>query len=131
MKLAKFTRVVLFTAAMVLAFVKTGYSQSTVALQHFQSEVQGETIAFDWSLTNVADVQSFGLERAGADLQFETIGTVPVRPTHRTSSAFHFTDQQPLNGVAVYRLKIIDKAGNVQYCKVISQTLTASTTIGR
>ncbi len=127
MTLAKFTQSILFTTTVVLTVITTGYSQRAAELQHFQSEVRGETIAFDWSLTDVADVQAFGLERAGADLQFKTIGTVLVRPTHHASSAFHFTDQQPLTGAAFYRLKIMDKVGNVRYCKVVSQALTAST----
>ena len=131
MKSTKFAQGLLFTTMMVLALVKIGYSQSATELQHFQSEVRGKTIAFDWSLADCGNIKAFGLERAGADLQFETIGTVLVRPTHRASSVFYFTDQQPLNGAAFYRLKIMDKAGNVQYCKVISQTLTASNTMGR
>ena len=54
-----------------------------------------------------------------------------VRPTQRTLSEFHFTDHQPLDGAAYYRLKVMGKTGHVQYCKVVSQTLMASANMNR
>ena len=131
MKLVHITQNILFTAIAVLAVVQAGYSQATIELQRFRSEVQGETIAFDWSIAEGSHVKAFGVERAGADLQFETIGTVLVRPTHRASTTYSFTDQHPLNGAAFYRLKVMDTSGNVQYCKVVSQALMASASTGR
>ena len=131
MKLVKNTHHIFLATIMLLAIVSTGYSQSTTELQHFRSEVQGEAIAFDWSLAKSSNVKAFGVERAGADLQFETIGTVVVRPTRQASSTYRFTDTSPLSGAAFYRLKVMDHAGNVQYCKVISQAVMASTQTGR
>lgn len=111
---------------LVMIIGRTGYAQTTTELLHFRSEVQGTTVAFDWSVIESSNIQAFGLERAGRDLRFETVGTVAVRPTHQASATYRFTDQHPLDGVAFYRLKITDHAGNVQYCKVVSQATTAS-----
>ena len=131
MKSSKNIQRILFATIMLLAITEISYGQGFTGLQHFRSEVQAETIAFDWSLEESRNVKAFGLERAGSDLQFETIGTVVVRPTHHASSTYRFVDQHPLAGAAFYRLKVMDHAGNVHYCKVISQVATASTQTGR
>ena len=132
MKLVKNTQRLFLAMVAILAVTQVGCCQDAIEVQHFRSEVQGNTIVFNWSLsTESQNVKAFGLERAGADLQFETIGTVAVRPTHSSSSTFHFTDQHPMNGAAFYRLKVMDTAGNVHYCKVISQAATAATQTGR
>ena len=131
MKLVKSIRFFLAVAVMVLAISEVSYAQQTATLHHFQSEVQGNTIAFDWSVANGDQVKSFGLERAGADFRFETVGTVTVRPTHRASSTYRFTDAKPLSGAAFYRLKITDHHGNVAYCKIVSQTAAPAYPAGR
>ena len=131
MKLVKNMQRLFLVVTVTLMVANASHGQSANELQHFRSEVQNNTIAFNWSLAELSDVKAFGLERAGADFRFETIGTVVVRPTHRASFTYRFTDQNPLSGAAFYRLKIIDYDGNVEYCKVISQTATAPTYSGR
>ena len=131
MKLVKSTQRIFVATIITLAVAQAGYGQSITELQHFQSAVRGNTIAFDWSLVQGDHVKAFGVERAGADFRFETIGTVTVRPTHQSSSTYRFTDQSPLSGAAFYRLKIMDHDGNVEYCKVISQAVTAPSPTGR
>ena len=120
MKLTKSVQYLVLTTIIALGAAYTSYGQTVSGLHHFQSEVQGNTVAFDWSVAEDELVQTFEIERAGTDFLFETIGTIEARAP-QASVTYRFTDQQPLPGVAFYRLKIIDQAGNVYYCKVLSQ----------
>ena len=127
MRLVQSFRQVVLSTVLAMGSMQASYSQSQIELHHFQSEVQGETVLFNWSVMDASLVRTFEIERAGADFQFETIGTVVVRPTPRSSSIFRLIDQRPLPGPAFYRLKIVDQAGNVQCAKVLSQTVAAAT----
>lgn len=126
MKAIKFVRNALFVTMTLTGASNFVAAQSTTEVLHFRSEAQGKVITFDWSVAENDGIRAFGVERAGADLRFETIGTVAVRPTERTSATYRFTDSQPLAGAAFYRLKVMNHTGNVQYCKVIGQTTMTS-----
>ena len=117
---------------LVLVAVSTvSYGQSIPQLTAFQSEVQGEAIAFNWSVAAQSAVQSFGLERAGADLQFKSVGTVSAQSGQKTEASYRLADQNPLPGVAFYRLMVVDQAGNIAYGKVVSQRVAPAVEVGR
>lgn len=131
MKAVKFIRNTLFSMITLVGVGHFATAQSTTEVLHFRSETQGTSIAFDWSVAESDGIRAFGVERAGADLRFETIGTVAVRPARSEATTYRFTDSQPLAEAAFYRLKVMDHTGNVQYCKVIGQSMTASAGRGR
>lgn len=131
MRLITNTQRIFLSAAFMTVFAIVGYGQGTIELQHFRSEVQGKTIAFDWALSEVNDIKAFGIERAGEDFQFQTIGTIMAGPKQGASTTYQFTDQSPLSGAAFYRLKIMNHRGDVYYCKVISQEAAPLVQTGR
>ncbi len=118
--------------ALTLAAASTiGYGQTTPQLLHFQSEVQGQTIAFDWSVSEQSAVKSFGLERAGMDMQFKTVGVVSAQANQKGKLTYRLADQTPLAGVAFYRLKVVNQAGDIAYGKVVSHQTDAAVEVGR
>ena len=115
----------------LVASVTMSYGQTIPQLTHFQSEAQGEAIAFNWSVSAPSAVRSFGLERAGADMQFKTVGTVSAQSDQKTAATYRLTDQSPLLGVAFYRLKIVNQAGDIAYGKVVSHRISSAVEVGR
>lgn len=115
----------------LVAATTLSYGQTIPQLKHFQSEVQGEAIAFNWSVSAQSTVQSFGLERAGTDMQFKSVGTVSARSDQNAEATYRLADQNPLSGVAFYRLKVIDQAGNTAYGKVVSHQINSAVEVGR
>lgn len=117
---------------LILVAISTiSYGQTAPQLIYFQSEVQEETIAFNWSVSEQSAVKSFGLERAGADMQFKIVGTVLAQSDQNAEVTYRLADQNPLPGVAFYRLKIVNQAGDIAYCKVVSHQMTSSVEVGR
>jgi hypothetical protein len=113
----------------LIAITVAGNAQSTPQLLNFQSSVQGEDITFEWAMADQKDVRSFGLERAGTDMQFKAVGNVSANINQ--GATYRLTDQEPLSGVAFYRLKIVSNEGNVTYCKVISHQMASAVEVGR
>ncbi len=118
-------------ALVLVAAATISYGQSIPQLTAFQSEVQGEAIAFNWSVAAPSAVQSFGLERAGADMQFKSVGTVSAQSGQKTEATYRLADQNPLPGVAFYRLKVVNQAGDTAYGKVVSHRIAPAVEVGR
>lgn len=131
MKIISFLRNTLLIALTLVTVSTIGYGQVTPQLLHFQSEVKGQTIAFDWSVSEQNAVKYFGLERAGTDMQFKTVGTVEAQPNQDSKSTYRLTDQEPLPGVAFYRLKVVNRTGDTAYCKVVSHQMASAVEVGR
>ena len=121
----------LLTALFVMTASFVSYGQTSPELLHFGSEVRGQAVAFNWSVSAPHPVQSFDLERAGADLQFETVGTVSAEKSQRAEATYRFSDENPLPGVAFYRLKVVNQAGDIAYYKVVSHRMPATVEVGR
>ena len=130
MNIILFLRNTSFTLILVAA-ATISYGQTTPQLIHFQSEVQGEVIAFNWSVAAPGAVQSFGLERAGADMQFKSVGIVSAQSNQSAEATYRLADQNPLPGVAFYRLKVVNQAGDIAYCKVVSHRIASAVEVGR
>lgn len=128
MNVTSFFRNTLLVALFPVAVATTAYAQTSPELLHFRSAVKGQTIDFNWSVSEQSAVQSFGLERAGADMQFKTVGTVPAQDAE---ASYRLIDQQPLPGVAFYRLRVVNQSGDVAYCKVVSHRTATATDVGR
>lgn len=131
MKIISFLRNTLLIALTLAAVSTIGYGQATPQLLHFQSEVKGQTIAFNWSVSEQSAVKSFGLERAGTDMQFKTVGSVSAQANQKRESTYQLADQNPLSGVAFYRLKVVNQAGDTIYGKVVSHQMNAAVEVGR
>ena len=131
MNVTSFLRNTFFVVFALVTVSLTSYAQTSPELLHFQSKVTGQAIAFNWSVSEQGAVQSFGLERAGADMQFKTVGTVSAQSDQNAGATYRLADQNPLPGVAFYRLKIVDRTGDVAYGKVVSQQINAAVEVGR
>ncbi len=129
MNFTSLLRNISFTLILVAA-ATISYGQTIPQLMRFQSEVQGEAIAFNWSVAEQNAVQSFGLERAGTDMQFKTVGTVSAQDQN-AEATYRLTDQNPLPGVAFYRLKVVNQTGDIAYGKVVSHRIDVAVEVGR
>ncbi|MFP4093489.1 MAG: T9SS type A sorting domain-containing protein, partial [Cyclobacteriaceae bacterium] len=62
----------------------------------------------------------FIVERAGTDRQFKAIGKVQGNGNTQAEVAYNFTDEQPIQGQALYRLKAVDYDNSYEYHNIIS-----------
>lgn len=98
-----------------------------VTWSSFTAATTNNTIQLKWSTASELNNSHFDIERASADGQFHTIGSVNGNGTTQAISNYLFTDTEPLNAVAYYRIKQTDFNGDFDYSitiKVDGKTTT-------
>ncbi|WP_277477003.1 T9SS type A sorting domain-containing protein [Catalinimonas alkaloidigena] len=91
-----------------------------IKLLSFTGQANMSSIQLDWITAFEENFDYFTVERAGADLKFKAIGNVNGTGDSTAEIAYDFTDTNPLQGQAFYRLKATDYDGSVEYHKIIS-----------
>lgn len=72
-----------------------------------------------WTTDNEVNTDRFQVERSSDWISFYSIGSVPAINNINTHF-YAFTDNNPLNGISYYRLKMVDRSGYFTYSQVIS-----------
>lgn len=67
-----------------------------------------------WSVANIADIQSFVVERGADGKAFSALGKI----VPNADPSYQLRDEQPLEGWNFYRLKMIDLAGVASYSAI-------------
>lgn len=80
-----------------------------VVLAAFEGSQQGQHIELRWETVREFNNDFFLLERKGEGEAWQPIGRVSARGS--SGQVYHFTDQQPLYGSNLYRLRQVDLNG--------------------
>ena len=82
-----------------------------VLLSNFDVQRQSaNTVTANWKTDQENNSDRFELQRSSNNSAFETVGTVLTQNLNSSIAQFYsFTDQNNLEGVSLYRLKMIDK----------------------
>lgn len=76
-----------------------------------------------WNVAGEREVQTYIVERSTTGTGFTRIGEVAAT----NSSAYSFMDNQPVNGLAFYRIKEVDLDGKFRYSTIIRADLARVT----
>jgi len=79
-----------------------------VELISFNAECNENSVHLDWSTASEINNDYFTIERSTDAMNFETIGTVNGNGNSNTVLNYTWTDDNPANGTAYYRLKQTD-----------------------
>jgi hypothetical protein len=94
-----------------------------VELISFSGKNAGRKHLLEWITATELNNDHFNLERSGDGLVFSSIGTLPGAGNSNSLLHYDFTDYEPLNGIAYYRLKQTDYNGQFKYSNTISLEL--------
>jgi len=84
----------------------------------FNGVKEGNTAKLSWGIENSLDYASFEVERSADNIAFQNIGSIKSTDFPGKTN-FTFVDNNILPGNGYYRIKIIEKNGNVLYTKTI------------
>lgn len=91
-----------------------------IVLLYFKvQESSGIGIYLNWMTTFEKNFGHFEIQRAGTDLDFQTIGKLNGKGGLDINTAYQFLDTYPLRGRNYYRLKSIDLDGSFEYSTVV------------
>jgi hypothetical protein len=96
-----------------------------ITLLNFDGQYKNAQVQLLWKTAGDVRTAQFNIERSGSNGVFASLGKVAGALNSATSN-YHYTDLFPLNGLNVYRLKMIGVDGNFSYSKAISVRVAES-----
>ena len=94
-----------------------------VKLAAFSAAGQTKAITLTWSTASETGTARFEVQRSSGAEEFITIGVISVKPGAGSQATYSYSDKSNVSaGEVMYRLKIMDRDGSVEYSKVISIT---------
>jgi fibronectin-binding autotransporter adhesin len=97
-----------------------GYQNAVlpITLTSFQAVLNQAQVDLTWTTATERNNAFFTVERAGADLKFDSIGFVPGAGDSQEALHYASVDYSPLRGISYYRLKQTDFDGTATYSKL-------------
>ena len=76
-----------------------------------------ENIMVEWKVENESNIQEYQVEHSTDGIQFSTIGKMAA--SNNPESDYNYVDNAPVKGTNYYRIKSLDKNGNIQYSNIV------------
>ncbi len=86
-----------------------------VTMLSFQAKDEGAGVAVEWVTASEQNTHHFELERSADAYHYSVLTTVAAAGHSVSTTTYHHLDEQPLNGMAYYRLKQVDADGSSIY----------------
>lgn len=91
-----------------------------VTLTNFTITKEGQTSHLSWSTTAETNSDRFEIERSQRGKDWNKIGTVASHGESKELKDYEFTDEAPMNGENLYRLKMVDLDETFAYSRIRS-----------
>jgi hypothetical protein len=95
----------------------------------FSAQLTDRTVNLQWRTTGEVNTSHFEVERSGTGGQYSRLGTVAADKASLPTHDYRFADKAPLNGVNVYRLKMVDANGAFTYSNAVVVKLDAASMV--
>jgi hypothetical protein len=92
-----------------------------VNITHFTASRNAQSVSIEWKSGSEKNLSHYEIERSSNGIDFVSIGHVPAQQK-TIEPAYSFTDNQPINGNAYYRLKAVDENGQFIYSVIAAIT---------
>lgn len=90
-----------------------------IELVKFEGYYENNAVQLTWQTQTEIGLSNFVVERSEDGETFTEIGTVKASGTSSELLTYNFTDNEPINGPAYYRLRIIKENGSYTYSNIV------------
>ena len=87
-----------------------------ITLLHFDGQLSNNTTVLNWTIANADEAGGFEVEHSTNGISFNKLAHI----TGNTNAAFQYRHNSPVAGINYYRLRMIDKAGAIQYSRTVA-----------
>ncbi len=91
-----------------------------IELADFQVFTHKNNIEIQWTTAYESNLLDFTVERSDDAIKFYPLSIQAPKGNNLNKTAYTFTDNNPINGIDYYRLKIEEKDGTLSYSKTMS-----------
>lgn len=96
-----------------------------VELISFTAAPTGKAVALHWTTANEIGNSHFDVQRSADEgRSWETIGAVAASDARSSAATYNYTDQQPVSGRSLYRLRQVDLDGTATLFDPVAVTFT-------
>lgn len=99
-----------------------------VTLMSFTANKENTTALLAWATTSETNSDRFGIERSADGKAWNEIGSVKSHSESSVMRNYTYTDENPLKGENLYRLKMIDQDATFAYSRIRSVLLDTGLT---
>jgi hypothetical protein len=89
-----------------------------VKLTRFDAIRKENSVQINWETSIETNSRNFEIERSKNGKIWTTLGSVPAHVSSVSLKKYQFTDSNPENGTAIYRLKMIDQDNTFTYSRM-------------
>ncbi len=86
-----------------------------VVFVQFDAASSDEGITMKWTTILETNLGAYIIERSNGSENFTEIGKINAKGSNNVSVPYSFTDKNPMKGINVYRLKLVDTKGGVKF----------------
>ena len=90
-----------------------------VELVELTGEVEETSIPLQWSTQFEDNITSMELQRGSDYFTYEVLATIPTDGNHANLQEYQYTDENPLRGANVYRIKVTTADGAFTYSNLV------------
>jgi uncharacterized delta-60 repeat protein len=103
----------------VAKYILTSAGPLPVTLTDFTATLKNNIVALQWQTASEQNLSGFIIERSADGNNFSPIGNVTAKGNSNIKINYAALDQQPLQGINYYRIKIFDTNGKFVYSKIV------------
>jgi hypothetical protein len=108
--------------------VRIGVMASNPSIEwlDFIARVSGDEVLLNWSTIFESESERFIIERTKDGRIWEELGELAAGGNTEGINQYYFKDENPLFGKSFYKIRQIDKAGNLSYSSMVSVEFNAT-----
>jgi hypothetical protein len=91
-----------------------------VVLTSFQGQLSQKGISLNWQTSSETNSDRFDVQRSASLQSFETIGQLVAASSSESNQNYEFVDENPIEGLNYYQLKMIDKDATFELSRPIA-----------
>ena len=95
-----------------------------VSLLDFKAVLQNKSVLLQWKIATEKNLTMFVIERSADGNRFLPINSVTVKGINAVKTNYSIIDEQPLQGINFYRLKMVDIDGKFTYSNIVAVKIT-------
>ncbi|HEX2628236.1 MAG TPA: LamG domain-containing protein [Chitinophagaceae bacterium] len=100
------------------------FDEATVAWLQATAKKDNQKTRINWSIESGAGAAVFEIERSDDGVHFQSLAHISKRDNCTTGCDYNFTDNHPMNGRNVYRIRHTDAAGKHSYSSLLTVQFT-------
>ncbi len=98
--------------------IRTSFQSIPVSLTNFSAAINGKSVVTNWSILNEINIAGYTIETATDSTKMKSLTTITATNKGAGTADYTFTHASPTPGYNYYRLKGVDKNGNVVYSAI-------------